>query len=79
MFVRINQIIKNIEDLENEITISLNMAKLELIDYIMIKRGSQDMPPHLSMSLFNELDTHINELKRQIDALNKIKRELLVF
>ena len=46
MFERINQIIKNIENIQDEITIALNMAKISLEDYIMIKRGSLDMPEH---------------------------------
>ncbi len=79
MFERINQIIKNIENIQDEITISLNMAKITLEDYIMIKRGSADMPENLNMSLFMSVDEHVMELKKEIDALNKIKRELFVF
>lgn len=79
MFNKINEIIKNIESLEEEITILLGMAKISLLDYIMIKRGSQDMPEGLNMSVFLSLDDEINNLKKQIDALNKIKREMLVF
>lgn len=79
MFERINQIIKNIENIQNDITIALNMAKISLEDYIMIKRGSLDMPEHLNMSLFISVDEHVMALKKEIDTLNKIKREWFVF
>lgn len=79
MFQRINQIIKNIENIQDEITISLNMAKLTLEEYIMIKRGSADMPEHLNMSIFMVLDENVNALKKEIDTLNKLKREWFVY
>ena len=79
MFERINQIIKNIENIQDEITIALNMAKISLEDYIMIKRGSLDMPEHLSMSLFEAVDEQVMALKKEIDMLNKIKREWFVY
>ena len=79
MFEKIDAIIKQIESLKDEIQILLNMSHITLIDYIMIKRGSQDMPKDLDMSLFAQINDHIDELKKQIDALNKIKKELLVF
>ncbi len=79
MFERINQIIKNIENIQDEITISLNMAKITLEDYIMIKRGSADMPENLNMSLFMAVDEHVMALKKEIDTLNKLKREWFVF
>ena len=79
MFQRINQIIKNIENIQDEITISLSMAKLTLEEYIMIKRGSADMPEHLNMSIFMVLDENVNALKKEIDTLNKLKREWFVY
>ena len=79
MFERINQIIKNIENIQDEITIALNMAKISLEDYIMIKRGSLDMPEHLNMSLFEAVDEQVMALKKEIDMLNKIKREWFVY
>ncbi|GAB0173373.1 DUF2443 family protein [Helicobacter trogontum] len=79
MFERINQIIKNIENIQDEITISLNMAKISLEDYIMIKRGSLDMPEHLNMSLFATVDEQVMALKKEIDVLNKLKREWFVY
>lgn len=79
MFNRINQIIKNIENIQDEITIALNMAKISLEDYIMIKRGSLDMPEHLNMSLFAAVDEHVMALKKEIDTLNKLKKEWFVY
>lgn len=79
MFERINQIIKNIENIQDEITIALNMAKISLEDYIMIKRGSLDMPEHLNMSLFIAVDEQVMALKKEIDLLNKLKREWFVY
>lgn len=79
MFERINQIIKNIENLQDEIVITLNMAKITLEDYVMIKRGSMDMPEHLNMALFSHIDEQIMALKKEIDLLNKLKREWFVF
>ena len=79
MFERINQIIKNIENIQDEIIITLNMAKITLEEYIMIKRGSADMPEHLNMSLFMTIDEQVMALKKEIDTLNKLKREWCVF
>ncbi|PAF42997.1 DUF2443 family protein [Helicobacter sp. 11S03491-1] len=79
MFEKIDEIFRNIESIRDEIQILLNMAKITLVDYIMIKRGSQDMPQDLNMSLFYQINDQIDALKKQIDALNKLKRELLVF
>ncbi|AQQ60304.1 MAG: DUF2443 family protein [Helicobacter sp.] len=79
MFERINQIIKNIENIQDEITIALNMAKISLEDYIMIKRGSLDMPEHLNMSLFAAVDEQVMALKKEIDVLNKLKKEWFVY
>ncbi|RDU73421.1 DUF2443 domain-containing protein [Helicobacter aurati] len=79
MLERINEIIKNIENIQDEITISLRMAKLTLEEYVMIKRGSADMPENLNMSLFTILDEHVTALKKEIDTLNKLKREWFVY
>lgn len=79
MWDKIDEIFKNIEDIRDDINILLNMAKISLIDYIMIKRGSQDMPEHLSFTTLSQIDSEIERLKAQIDALNRLKRELLVF
>lgn len=79
MFDKIDEIFKNIEDIRDDINILLNMAKISLVDYIMIKRGSQDIPEHLTFTVLSQIDVEIEKLKSQIDALNKLKRELLVF
>ncbi|STQ86578.1 DUF2443 domain-containing protein [Helicobacter muridarum] len=79
MLDRINQIIKNIENIQDEINISLRMSKLTLEEYVMIKRGSSDMPESLNMSIFTILDEHVNALKKEIDTLNKLKREWFVY
>ena len=79
MFEKLDEIFKNIEDIRDDINILLNIAKISLIDYIMIKRGSQDMPEHLTFTMLVQIDEQIEKLKAQIDALNKLKRELLIF
>lgn len=79
MFERIDGILREIEEAQAEIQLLLGIAKISFVDYIMIKRGSQDMPEHLSFDLLSQIDVEINNLKAQIDALNKLKRELLVF
>ena len=79
MWEKIDEIFKSIEDIRDDINILLNIAKISLADYIMIKRGSQDMPEHLSFDLLAQIDVEIDKLKAQIDSLNRLKRELLVF
>lgn len=79
MFEKMDEIFRNIESIRYEIQILLNMANITLVDYIMIKRGSQDMPEGLSMSVFSQINEQIDMLKKEIDKLNKLKRELLVF
>ena len=37
------------------------------------------MPEHLSFDLLAQIDVEIDKLKAQIDSLNRLKRELLVF
>ena len=79
MFEKIDEIFKNIEHIRDDINILLNIAKISLIYYILIKRGSKDMPEHLSFDLLSQIDVEVEKLKAQIDALNKLKRELLIF
>ncbi|PAF47751.1 hypothetical protein BKH46_02630 [Helicobacter sp. 12S02634-8] len=79
MFEKIDTIFRNIESIRDEIQILLNMAQITLVDYIMIKRGAQDMPEGLSMAVFSQINEQIDALKLQIDALNKLKKDLLVF
>ena len=79
MFERIDEIFKKIEDIRDDINILLKMAKISMVDYIMIKRGSKDYPEGLNMALLAQIDIEVDKLKAQIDALNKLKREMLVF
>ncbi len=79
MFEKIDEIIANIEEIRDEIKILLGIAKISFVDYIMIKRGSMDMPEHLQMSVLGQINEQVENLKTQIDRLNKIKREMLVF
>ena len=79
MFDKIDTIIREIEDIQQEIKILLNMHKISLIDYIMIKRCSTDYPPHLEMWMLEQIDIEINRLKSKIDELNKVKKEFLVW
>lgn len=79
MFERIDEIFKKIEDIRDDINILLKMAKISMVDYIMIKRGSKDYPEGLNMALLAQIDMEVDKLKAQIDALNKLKREMLVF
>lgn len=79
MFEKINEIIARIEEIRDEIQILLGMGKISFVDYIMIKRGSMDMPDELRMAVLEQLNEQVDALKEQIDKLNKIKREMLVF
>lgn len=79
MFEKMDEIFLNIEAIRDDINISLNMAKISLVDYIMIKRGSEDMPEGLTFAMLEAIDVDIERLKAEIDKLNKLKRELLIF
>lgn len=79
MFERIDSIFRNIEDIRDDINILLGMAKISMLDYIMIKRGSQDMPETLNFTLLSQIDAEVEKLKAEIDSLNKLKREMLIF
>lgn len=79
MFDRIDSTLKDIEDIEQEIKILLKMHKISFIEYIMIKRGSADYPPHLQIYMIEQIDSEIAKLKEKIEELNKIRREFLVF
>ncbi len=79
MFEKIDEIIARIEEIRDEIQILLSMGKISFVDYIMIKRGSMDMPEHLQMAVLGQINDQVDLLKEQIDKLNKIKREMLVF
>ena len=79
MFERIDSIFRNIEDIRDDINILLGMAKISMLDYIMIKRGSQDMPETLNFTLLSQIEAEVEKLKAEIDSLNKLKREMLIF
>lgn len=77
MFERIDQILSDIESAQEELKISLGMAKLDLVSYVMIKRCSMDMPEGLEMWQLQEIDEQVAALKSAIDQLSKIRREVL--
>ena len=79
MFDKKDTIIRDIEDIQQEIKILLSMHKISLLDYIMIKRCSMDYPPHLEMWMLEQIDIEIEKLKLKIDELNKVKKEFLVW
>ena len=65
MFERIDSIFRNIEEIRDDINILLAMAKISMLDYIMIKRGSQDMPENLTFTLLEQIDTEVEKLKSE--------------
>ncbi|WP_104713219.1 DUF2443 family protein [Helicobacter cetorum] len=79
MFEKIRKILADIEDSQSEIEMLLKLANLNLGDFIEIKRGSMDMPSSVNEAFFAQLSEEVEHLKELINALNKIKRELLVF
>lgn len=79
MFDKIDEIFKVIEQARDDVNILLNIANITLVDYIMIKRGSLDLPENVSLGMLADIDCEINKIKESIDSLNKLKRELLVF
>lgn len=79
MFDKINRAIKDIEEAMEEMEILLSMHKISFLDYVMIKRGSAEYPPHLEMWKLEQIDSEVEKLKEQINNLNKIRKEYLVF
>ncbi len=79
MFEKIRKILADIEDSQNEIEMLLKLANLSLGDFIEIKRGSMDMPKGVNEAFFTQLSEEVEHLKELINALNKIKKGLLVF
>ncbi len=79
MFEKIRKILAEIEDSQNEIEMLLKLANLSLGDFIEIKRGSMDMPKNVNEAFFTQLSEEVERLKELINALNKIKKGLLVF
>ena len=79
MFERIDSILREIEEAQAEIILLLGLAKISFVDYIMIKRGSQDMPESLGAWNLQQIDNEVSRLKEAIDSLNKIKKEVLIW
>ncbi|WP_120803278.1 DUF2443 family protein [Helicobacter pylori] len=79
MFEKMRKILAEIEDSQNEIEMLLRLANLSLGDFIEIKRGSMDMPKGVNEAFFTQLSEEVERLKELINALNKIKKGLLVF
>ncbi|MDU9728873.1 DUF2443 family protein [Helicobacter pylori] len=79
MFEKMRKILAEIEDSQNEIEMLLKLANLSLGDFIEIKRGSMDMPKGVNEAFFAQLSEEVERLKELINALNKIKKGLLVF
>ncbi|MCQ2691771.1 DUF2443 family protein [Helicobacter pylori] len=79
MFEKMRKILAEIEDSQNEIEMLLKLANLSLGDFIEIKRGSMDMPKGVNEAFFTQLSEEVEHLKELINALNKIKKGLLVF
>ncbi|PUD52328.1 DUF2443 domain-containing protein [Helicobacter pylori] len=79
MFEKIRKILAEIEYSQNEIEMLLKLANLSLGDFIEIKRGSMDMPKGVNEAFFTQLSEEVEHLKELINALNKIKKGLLVF
>ncbi len=79
MFEKMRKILAEIEDSQNEIEVLLKLANLSLGDFIEIKRGSMDMPKGVNEAFFTQLSEEVERLKELINALNKIKKGLLVF
>ena len=79
MFERIDSILQNIEEAQAEIKLLLGMAKISFVDYIMIKRGSQDMPEEIGAWNLQQIDNEVSTLKEAKDRLNKIKKQVLTW
>lgn len=79
MFEKIDALIRKIENANEEINIILNMAKISMVDYIMIKRGEMELPEGVGAWNIQSLDNEVSELNEAIQALEKIRREILTF
>lgn len=76
---RIEELLVEIENSKHDLQIALNLANIDLQDYISIKRGSLDMPSDLSPWAFEELNSAMMKLKSHLDTLNKLRKELFIF
>eukprot|EP01022_Parablepharisma_sp_SALTPOND_P020351 TRINITY_DN36890_c0_g1_i1.p1 TRINITY_DN36890_c0_g1~~TRINITY_DN36890_c0_g1_i1.p1 ORF type:complete len:1153 (-),score=60.37 TRINITY_DN36890_c0_g1_i1:1028-4486(-) len=79
MFEKIDSILREIENSNEEINILLNMANISFVDYVMIKRGQMTPPQSAGVWSIQSIDVEVENLKEAIDALGKIKKEVLTF
>jgi hypothetical protein len=79
MFEKIDSLLREIENSNEEINILLNMANISFIDYVMIKRGQMTPPDSAGVWSIQSIDLEVENLKEAIDALGKIKKEVLTF
>lgn len=79
MFEKIDSILRQIENANEEINIILNMANISFVDYVMIKRGEIQPPEGLGAWTIQSLDNEAAQLREAIESLEKIKREVLTF
>lgn len=78
LLARIEQIYAEIDVAREELQIALNLASINMQDYILIKRGSKDMPEHLSAWAFEEINISADKLKNALEKLNKLRKEFFV-
>lgn len=78
LLARIDQIYGEIEVAREELQIALNLASITMQDYILIKRGSKDIPENLSAWAFEEINTSAEKLKNALEKLNKLRKEFFV-
>ena len=78
MFEKIDLLIRGIETSREEIEILLSMAKISFLDYILIKRGEQLPPDGLGTWTLQQIDMEVAQLREHIEALEKIKNEILM-
>ncbi|MDE7318087.1 MAG: DUF2443 domain-containing protein [Helicobacter sp.] len=78
MFEKIDLLIRGIESSREEIEILLSMAKISFLDYILIKRGEQLPPDGLGTWTLQQIDMEVAQLREHIEALEKIKNEILM-
>lgn len=78
LLARVEQIYAEIDVAREELQIALNLASINMQDYILIKRGSKDMPEHLSAWAFEEINTSADKLKNALEKLNKLRKEFFV-
>ena len=77
MFEKIDLLIRGIEGSREEIEILLSMAKISFLDYI-IKRGEQLPPDGVGAWTLQQIDMEVAQLREHIEALEKIKNEILM-